>query len=239
MKIKKQIFSAIAMLTLTTVMMAASQQKVTFSSAYTHTSVVESYDSIGVELDGQTITTGTTHTYKFWGIDGYPHIEFDVNSCSVGTLSYATLSWRYPNNPAAVVGTDTIYAGKGVNRALSPVCYVTIAAPAGTTVVTANLTFRRATDFQYYSAKRLSESVSTVSTTAKKVTLSSSGILVIAPLGKIFVHLDPAGVNANRSDIYVSDGGLLDTGLYYNSGDKFSILGDSGTVTVNVKVYNR
>jgi hypothetical protein len=79
-----------------------------------------------------------------------------------------------------------------------------------------------------------SEEVVAVSTNAKLHTLTDSGYLsVFANGGKIYVTEDPAGVSPNTSSKYISAGGELDTGSFYYKGQKFGVLADTGTVSVN------
>ena len=79
------------------------------------------------------------------------------------------------------------------------------------------------------------EQQATVNTTAKVITLTNNGYLsVFANGGKMYFNEDPAGVTANTSNNFLVDGGELDSGDYYFAGQKFSVLADTGTITVNI-----
>ena len=78
------------------------------------------------------------------------------------------------------------------------------------------------------------EETVTVSTTAKLHTITTNGYLsVFSNGGTVFFTEDPDGVTPNANNKYITDGGEVDTGSYYFVGDKFGILANSGTVSVN------
>jgi len=81
----------------------------------------------------------------------------------------------------------------------------------------------------------VSETVATVSTTAKFVSIPDCGNIEIFAHGKMYITI--LGTTPNVSSRYLNAGGSLDIQAFRYTSQSIGVLADSGTVTYNITVY--